>query len=80
MDDYPSPTLVGASLQAANKDLLRVEFEVPEGLVAGLGYAITRPGHGPKAKQSQQNQKPTPKPETNTQPTQNKLAEFHAVL
>ena len=36
----------GASFQAAHKDLLRVDFEVPEGLIAGLGYVITRPGHG----------------------------------
>ena len=44
-EERPSQTPVGASLQAANKDLLRVNFEVPEGLIAGLGYAITRPGH-----------------------------------
>ena len=43
--DSPSPTPAGASPQAANRDLLQLNFEAPEGLVAGLGYAITRPGH-----------------------------------
>ena len=34
------------TLQAAHKDLWKVDFNTPEGLPAGLGYAITRPGHG----------------------------------
>ena len=41
----PSSSPVGAALQAAHKDLGKVDFSTPEGLLAGLGYAITRPGH-----------------------------------
>ena len=41
----PSSSPVGAALQAAHKDLEKVDFRTPEGLLAGLGYAITRPGH-----------------------------------
>ena len=41
----PSSSPVGAALQAAHKDLGKVDFRTPEGLLAGLGYAITRPGH-----------------------------------
>ena len=41
----PSSSPVGAALQAARKDLGKVDFRTPEGLLAGLGYAITRPGH-----------------------------------
>ena len=45
-DQYcPSSSPVGAALQAAHKDLGKVDFSTPEGLLAGLGYAITRPGH-----------------------------------
>ena len=32
-------------MQAAHKALGTVDFSTPEGLLAGLGYAITRPGH-----------------------------------
>ena len=38
-------TCVGTALQAVHKDLGKVDFSTPEGLLAGLGYAITRPGH-----------------------------------
>ena len=38
----PSSSPVGAALQAAHKDLGKVDFRTPEGLLAGLGYAITR--------------------------------------
>ena len=41
----PSPTPAGASLQTANQELSRINFDTPEGLIAGLGYALTRPGH-----------------------------------
>ena len=41
----PCLTPVGAALQAAHKDLGKVNFSTPEGLLAGLGYAITRAGH-----------------------------------
>ena len=41
----PCLTPVGAALQAAHKDLGKVNFNTPEGLLAGLGCAITRPGH-----------------------------------
>ena len=44
-EDCPSPTPAGASLQAANQELSRINFDTPEGLIAGLGYALTRPGH-----------------------------------
>ena len=40
----PCLTPIGAALQAAHKDLGKVDFSAPEGLVAGLGCAITRPG------------------------------------
>ena len=46
VEDCPCSTPVGAALQAAHKDLWKVDFDTPEGLLAGLGYAITRPGHG----------------------------------
>ena len=29
----------------ANQELRRIKFDTPEGLIAGLGYALTRPGH-----------------------------------
>ena len=41
----PSSSPVGVALQAAHKDLGKVDFRAPEGLLAGLGCAITRPGH-----------------------------------
>ena len=44
-EDCPSPTPAGASLQAANQELSRINFDTPEGLIAGLGYALTQPGH-----------------------------------
>ena len=44
-EDCPSPIPAGASLQAANQELRRIKFDTPEGLIAGLGYALTRPGH-----------------------------------
>ena len=44
-EDCPSPIPAGASLQAANQELRRINFDTPEGLIAGLGYALTRPGH-----------------------------------
>ena len=44
-EEHLSCTPLGASLQGAHKDLCRVNIDVPEGLLAGLGYAITRPGH-----------------------------------
>ena len=31
------------TVRAAHKDLGKVDFSTPEGLLAGLGYAITRP-------------------------------------
>ena len=37
-EECPSQTPVGASLQAAHKDLLRVDFEVVEGIIAGLQF------------------------------------------
>ena len=40
-EDCPSPMPAGASLQAA----YQVKLDTPEGLIAGLGYALTRPGH-----------------------------------
>ena len=46
VEECPCSTPVGACLQAAHKELGRVDFDAPEGLIAGLGYAITRPGHG----------------------------------
>ena len=46
VEECPCSTPVGACLQAAHKELGRVDFDTPEGLIAGLGYAITRPGHG----------------------------------
>ena len=44
-EDCPGPTPAGASLQAANQELSSINFDTPEGLIAGLGYALTRPGH-----------------------------------
>ena len=41
----PSLSPVGKALQASHKDLGHIDFSEPEGLLAGLGYAITRPGH-----------------------------------
>ena len=41
-EDCPSPNPAGASLQAANQELHRINFDTPEGLIAGLGYALTR--------------------------------------
>ena len=41
----PSTLPAGANLQAACPELRRVQLDTPEGLIAGLGYALTRPGH-----------------------------------
>ena len=46
VEECPSSTPVGVCLQTAHKELGRVDFTTPEGLIAGLGYAITRAGHG----------------------------------
>ena len=35
----------GASLQAAYQELRKIKLDTPEGLIAGRGYALTRPGH-----------------------------------
>ena len=43
--ERPCLTPVGAALQAAHKDLGKVDFSAPEGLLACLGCAIMRPGH-----------------------------------
>ena len=44
-EDHLSRTPLGASLQAAHKDLCRVNMNAPERLLVSLGHAITRPGH-----------------------------------
>ena len=45
MRDCPCTLLAGANLQAAYPELRRIRLDTPEGLIAGLGYALTRPGH-----------------------------------
>ena len=44
-EDCPSPMPARASLQAAYQELRKIKLDTPEGLIAGLGYALTRPGH-----------------------------------
>ena len=44
-EDCPSTLPAGANLQAAYPELRQVQLDTPEGLIAGLGYALTRPGH-----------------------------------
>ena len=44
-EDCPSTMPAGANLQAAYPELRQVQLDTPEGLIAGLGYALTRPGH-----------------------------------
>ena len=34
-----------SQLQAAYPELLNIQLDAPEGLIAGLGHALTRPGH-----------------------------------
>ena len=41
----PSTMPAGANLQAAYPELRNIQLDTPEGLIAGLGYALTRPGH-----------------------------------
>ena len=42
----PSTLPAGASLQAAyHPELRNIQLDTPEGLIASLGYALTRPGH-----------------------------------
>ena len=44
-EDCPSTMPAGANLQAAYPELRHIQLDTPEGLIAGLGYALTRPGH-----------------------------------
>ena len=44
-EDCPSTMPAGVNLQAAYPELRRIQLDTPEGLIAGLGYALTRPGH-----------------------------------
>ena len=39
----PSTMPAGVNLQAAYPELRRIQLDTPEGLIAGLGYALTRP-------------------------------------
>ena len=41
----PSTLPAGASLQAAYPELRNAQLDTPEGLIASLRYALTRPGH-----------------------------------
>ena len=41
----PSSLAAGKYLQAAYPELQQVQLDTPEGLIAGLGYALTCPGH-----------------------------------
>ena len=41
----PCALPAGTYLQAAYPELRQVHLDSPEGLIAGLGYALTRPGH-----------------------------------
>ena len=44
-EDCPCTMPAGANLQAAYPELRHIQLDTPEGLIAGLGYALTRPGH-----------------------------------
>ena len=44
-EDGPCTLPAGANLQAAYPELRRIQLDTPEALIAGLGYALTRPGH-----------------------------------
>ena len=44
-EDCPCTLPAGANLQAAYPELRHIRLDTPEGLIAGLGYALTRPGH-----------------------------------
>ena len=44
-EDCPSTMPAGANLQAAYPELRHIQLDTPEGLIAGLGYALTRTGH-----------------------------------
>ena len=41
----PSTLPAGASLQEAYPELRNIQLDTPEGLIASLGCALTRPGH-----------------------------------
>ena len=41
----PSTQPAGASLQAAYPELRNIQLDTPEGLIASLGHALTRPSH-----------------------------------
>ena len=43
-EDCPSTMPAGANLQAY-PELRHIQLDTPEGLIAGLGYALTRPNH-----------------------------------
>ena len=44
-EDCPCTLPAGANLQAAYPELRHIRLDTPEGLIAGLGCALTRPGH-----------------------------------
>ena len=44
-ENCPCTLPAGANLQAAYPELRHIRLDTPEGLIAGLGYALTRPGH-----------------------------------
>ena len=44
-EDCPCTMPAGANLQASYPELRHIQLDTPEGLIAGLGYALTRPGH-----------------------------------